>query len=323
MVRLVDDLLDVSRITRGEIELRPQQVELSGVLAKGVEMASMLLEQRQHRLSLDVEPGVKWVGDPARLAQVISNLLTNAARYTNVGGDIHLRAWWTAADRLAVSVRDNGIGLSPEQLPKLFDLFFQAKQTLDRPEGGLGIGLALVKSLVEMHGGTVRAFSEGLGRGSEFVVELPLLSLDSVLPENTPSEDDRAKTYADHRHLLVAVVDDNADNADLMGALLRAEGFSVVVFHDPASALAGFSERCPDLAILDIGLPVMDGYELAAQLRKLPGGERCQLVALTGYGQQEDRDRSAASGFQCHLVKPAKQEDVVSNVRKLLDADRS
>jgi PAS domain S-box-containing protein len=324
LVRLVDDLLDVSRITRGKVELRSCEVGLTEVLTRAVEMASLLLEQRQHQLSVDIEPDLHWTGDPARLAQVVSNLLTNAARYTSVGGQIHLRACRIAPDRLGISVRDNGVGIAPAQIPCVFELFYQGKQTVDRPEGGLGIGLALVKNLVELHGGTVAAHSEGLGLGSEFVVELPLL------PEaaNDAQSGQRpvpglvvavgTSTTAHTQPKRVVVVDDNADNADLLGELLEAEGFQVAVFHDPAQALASIPAQRPDVAILDIGLPVMDGYELANRIRQLPEGRACRLIALSGYGQREDKARSKAGGFSYHLVKPAEPNEVLATVHRLV-----
>lgn len=329
LVRLVDDLLDVSRITRGKVELRSCEVGLTEVLTRAIEMASLLLEQRQHRLEIDIQPKLSWVGDPARLAQVVSNLLTNAARYTSVGGQIRLRAWQVAPDRLAISVRDNGVGIAPQQVPRLFELFYQGKQTLDRPEGGLGIGLALVKNLVELHGGTVEAFSEGLGCGSEFVVQLPIVPVPAAAVPTSKDRSMQGLGVQDGEMAgapvepatpgRIVVVDDNADNADLLGELMRAEGFDVAVFHDPAQALASISQQCPDVAILDIGLPVMDGYELARRMRELPGGAQCRLIALSGYGQREDKARSRASGFSCHLVKPAEPAEVLATVCRLIE----
>jgi PAS domain S-box-containing protein len=324
LVRLVDDLLDVSRITRGKVELRSREVGLTEVLTRAIEMAGLLLEQRQHRLEIDIQPRLSWVGDPARLAQVVSNLLTNAARYTSVGGEIRLRAWQLAPDRLAISVRDNGVGIAPKQIPRLFELFYQGKQTVDRPEGGLGIGLALVKNLVELHGGTVEAFSDGLGCGSEFVVQLPIVPVLAAVrkPEDRLVQglDGQAAEPAEQTTPgRIVVVDDNADNADLLGELMRAEGFDVAVFHDPAQALASIAQQCPDVAILDIGLPVMDGYELARRIQELPGGAECRLIALSGYGQREDKARSRASGFSCHLVKPAEPAEVLATVCRLIE----
>jgi PAS domain S-box-containing protein len=325
LVRLVDDLLDVSRITGGKVELRSCEVGLTEVLTRAVEMASLLLEQRQHQLHVDIQPHLRWVGDPARLAQVVSNLLTNAARYTSVGGTIQLRAWQIAPDTLGISVRDNGIGIDAAQIPRLFELFYQGKQSVDRPQGGLGIGLALVKNLVELHGGTVEAFSDGLGRGSEFVVRLPVMANLATEPETGRDREQGLGGSVDEpaihaKPTRIVVVDDNADNADLLGELLEAEGFEVTVFHDPARALASISEHCPDLAILDIGLPAMDGYELASRIRQLPEGGRCRLIALSGYGQRQDKARSSASGFSHHLVKPADPAEVLATVHRMVGA---
>jgi signal transduction histidine kinase len=299
LIRLVDDLLDVSRITRGKVELRSESVEIAQVLAKSVEMASMLFEQRRHRLTIEVaSTGLLWRGDATRLAQVVSNLLTNAARYTDPGGDVRLVAT-RQGDQIAISVRDSGRGLSAELRPRVFELFFQGHQGVDRAEGGLGIGLALVKNLVELHGGTVEAHSEGPGCGSEFIVRLPMMgaegrTADEVRPEGSIRE-------AASRRILI--VDDNADAADMVGTLLRASGHRVVVAHDPVDALGLVEAFGPEIALLDIGLPVMDGYELAARLREKTRSP-CRLFALTGYGQDADRKRSEAAGFDGHLVKP-------------------
>jgi PAS domain S-box-containing protein len=300
LIRLVDDLLDVSRITRGKVELRTETVEIAQVLARAVEMASMLFEQRRHRLTIDVaSTGLLWCGDATRLAQVVSNLLTNAARYTDAGGDIRLRAT-REGDQVAISVKDNGRGLSPELRPRVFELFFQGHRGLDRAEGGLGIGLALVKNLVELHGGTVEALSEGPGQGSEFIVRLSLAHAEERADTAQRTEGALDPSTAQRR---VLVVDDNTDAADMIATLLRTRGHRVVVAHDPVEALGQLEGFAPEVALLDIGLPVMDGYELAAQLRRL-SKRPCRLIALTGYGQDADRKRSDAAGFDGHLVKP-------------------
>jgi signal transduction histidine kinase len=295
--RLVDDLLDVSRITRGKIELSRQRLELSEVIARAIEMASPLLEQRQHHLTLSVPSrGLAVEGDPMRLAQIFSNILTNAAKYTQPGGQISVTAR-DEGERIVVSVRDNGMGIDPRMLPQIFELFVQAQRTLDRSDGGLGLGLAIVRSLVALHGGTVRAESAGLGKGSEFVVELPPSDrqLDGFLLQT-----DRAAAPGTGRRILV--VDDNIDAAELLGDLLRHEGHEVCIAHDGPAALDVSSVFHPDTALLDIGLPVMDGYELARRLREqLP---EVKLVAITGYGQQSDMDNAKAAGFDRHLVKP-------------------
>ncbi len=303
LIRLVDDLLDVSRITQGKVELRSESVEIAQVLAKAVEMASLLFEQRRHQLTIDVpSTGLLWRGDSTRLAQVVSNLLTNAARYTEPGGFVWLRAT-RELDQVVISVKDTGKGLSPEMLTRAFQLFFQGHQGIDRAAGGLGIGLALVKNLVELHGGTVEARSAGPGCGSEFIVRLPAVAVMATRTGRKLVE--VGALGAAQRRILV--VDDNADAADLLGMLLRASGHEVLIAHDPVSALDVAASFDPEIALLDIGLPVMDGYELGAHLRERtkPG---CRLIALTGYGQESDRQRSEAAGFDSHLVKPIDAE---------------
>lgn len=320
LVRLVDDLLDISKVTRGKIELQREDARVGDVLAKALEMASLLLEQRRHRVSVEVEPGLRWRGDPVRLAQVVSNLLTNAARYTPPGGDVRLAARRVGDEALEISVADNGIGISAEVLPKVFELFYQAHRTMDRAEGGLGIGLALVKSLVEMHGGTVSAHSDGPGQGSRFTLRLPLGAGASgeagqaALPglDAAPAETRSASRAR------VLLVDDNVDAAVTLGHLLRIAGHEVEVHHDPVSALAAVARFGPTVAVLDIGLPVMDGYELALRMRQQGLPEDCVLVALTGYGQEADRERSRAAGFRHHLVKPVAPDVILELVDQLL-----
>jgi len=316
LIRLVDDLLDVSRITRGKVELRKETVTIAQVVTKAVEMASMLFEQRGHHLAIDVPPiGLPWHGDATRLAQVIANLLTNAARYTEPGGNVWLHACKDGAD-VVISVRDDGRGMEPELLAHAFDLFFQGQQGVDRSEGGLGIGLALVRNLVELHGGTVGAHSEGRGKGCEFTVRLPANVAaeggESGLP--LPAEP-RPAPAGEGRHVLI--VDDNVDAADSLAALLQARGHHVKVVYDPVAAIRLARGFAPDLALLDIGLPVMDGYELATQLRQLPALGVARFVALTGYGQSGDRERSIAAGFDHHLVKPVHVDELVRLVERV------
>jgi PAS domain S-box-containing protein len=289
LVRLVDDLLDVARVTRGKIELRCQRIDIAQPLAKAVEMANQLLERRGHRFELDIERGLDWEGDPVRLAQVVSNLLSNAARYTDPGGHIALRAARDGAGWLRISVTDNGIGLEPDMLAAVFGLFVQGQRSIARSEGGLGIGLALVKNIVELHGGTVEAHSEGKGKGSAFIVRLPLASGGAGAG---------------------LVVDDNVDAALMLGRLFEAHGHVVEVFHDGLGALASAQRFLPDIAVLDIGLPGLDGYQLAVRLREQLGAHPCRLIALTGYGQDADRLRSSAAGFEQHLIKPIGAEQV-------------
>ena len=307
LVRLVDDLLDVSRVTRGKVELKCERIELAQPLGKAVEMARPLLAQHRHHLDVEIEPGLVWEGDPMRLAQVVSNLLTNAARYTPPGGRVRLRARGEDDASVRLSVTDTGIGMTPELRAHVFDLFFQGQRNIDRAEGGLGIGLALVKNIVELHGGRVEAHSDGPGAGSEFVVLLPRRAPAACLaPDVAPAQ--RAPAAERRRVLLV---DDNVDGADTLARLLAAHGHEVRVFHEPVAALAAVPGFLPDMAVLDIGLPVLDGYEMARRLRVLLDGHPCRLVALTGYGLDADRERSAEAGFDRHLVKPVNPDLVV------------
>ena len=306
LVRLVDDLLDVARATRGQIELKIEQVDVSLPVTKAVEMASPLLAQRGHRLALEIEPGMLWEGDAMRLAQVVSNLLTNAARYTEPGGEVKLQARRGDPGWLRIGVSDNGIGLAPEMLEQVFGLFFQGKRSVDRTEGGLGIGLALVRNIVELHGGSVEAHSGGLGQGSEFVVCLPLKNSNAA-PETADTAEEPQQAGKRQR---ILVVDDNVDAADMLGQLLTAHGHQVAVFNDPFAALEAAGRLQPDLAVLDIGLPGLDGYELATRLRSVLGKHPCRLVALSGYGQDGDRQRSEEAGFAQHLVKPIGPEQL-------------
>ncbi len=320
LVRLVDDLLDISRITRGKIELKKRTVRVADVLANAVEMASLLLEQRRHQLSVDIEPDLVWSVDATRLAQVVSNLLTNAARYTPIGGQVRLAAWREGVDTIVVSVRDNGMGIPTKMLPRVFDLFFQGKRSLDRAEGGLGIGLALVKSLVEMHGGRVSAFSAGLERGSEFEIRVAAAPPMREGTGGTGEAAGRPATLAksptpDGRRVLL--VDDNIDGVEGLALLLTEYGHEVKGVYDPASALQIFRRFEPEIAVVDIGLPVMDGYQLIAQLRTMLAGRVCVFVALTGYGQDVDRSRSREAGFDHHLVKPVDPSQLLRLISEL------
>jgi CheY-like chemotaxis protein len=275
-------------------------------------MSSPLLEHRNHRLAVDLPPvHIQLHADAVRVAQVVSNLLTNAARYTDIGGDILLSARQFEGATIEICVKDNGIGISAEMLPKVFDIFFQGVRTVSRSEGGLGIGLALVKNLVHLHGGSVHAFSEGPDCGSEFVVYLPVAAADAP-PGVRPVADESSTSPSGLRLLLV---DDNVDAVDTLASLLRVNGHEVMVEHDPAAALESIQWFVPDVAILDIGLPVMDGYELLAHLRERPELNACCFVALTGYGQDADRERSRAAGFHEHFVKPVDPGVVLDFVR--------
>jgi PAS domain S-box-containing protein len=302
LTRLVDDLLDVSRIARGKVVLKRELVELSEVVRRALEVVSPLLEQRAQRVVLDMPAtGQLVLGDAARLTQVVSNLLSNAGKYTPPGGRITINIE-SATDELILRVRDTGIGISPEVLPRVFDLFVQGAQTIDRAQGGLGLGLAIVKSLVEQHGGSVSAHSDGVDRGSELVVRLPRAH--APAPGASSSASERPSARPRQRGLRQLVVDDNEDAAEMLAAALGLQGHELHVAHDGPTALSIAATQHFDAALLDIGLPVMDGYELAMRLKELPTLQRARLVAITGYGQENDRQRALRAGFHHHLVKP-------------------
>jgi signal transduction histidine kinase/CheY-like chemotaxis protein len=304
LVRLVDDLLDVSRITRGKLELARQRTELAPIVTQAIEMASPLIEQKQHRLHVSVPAtGLEIDADPARMAQVLSNLLTNAAKYTPINGDVAIAAAREGGE-IVVSVCDTGIGIAPDTLARIFEPFVQDPQSLDRSRGGLGLGLAIVKNLVEMHGGQVNAKSGGLNRGSEFVVRIPAIGTVAATDGHGESHDFAARPNAH----TVLVVDDNVDAAQMVVESLHMLGHEAVATYDGPSALGVAPGMRPDIALLDIGLPVMDGYELARRLRDMPELEGVKLIAVTGYGQESDRQRSLAAGFDEHLVKPLRLE---------------
>jgi signal transduction histidine kinase len=313
LVRLVDDLLDVSRMTRGKVRLERRVVDAGEVITRAVEQASPLLEERRHALAVEVEPGLALHVDPSRVAQVVANLLTNAAKYTDPGGRITLRAT-RDGDMARVAVTDDGIGLSPALLPRIFDLFVQGERELDRAPGGLGIGLTIVRTMVELHGGRVHAESAGAGRGSTFTVWLPLAAAAQLAARPVLPAPGRARAG-----VRVLVVDDNEDAAELLAEALRERGHEPHVAFDGPSALALAARIHPKIGLLDLGLPVMDGYELARRLRALPGDE-VALVAVTGYGQEVDRRASALAGFAEHLVKPVDLDRVCAAVDRLASA---
>ncbi|MCD2511449.1 ATP-binding protein [Comamonas endophytica] len=308
MVRLVDDLLEVSRISGGKVELRPEPVELAAALHGAVDTCRPLLDARHHRLVLDLPGEVLRVhADPVRLSQIIANLLNNAAKYTDQGGRICLRAERDGNDALIV-VEDNGRGISQDMLPRIFDLFAQAAQTSNMAQGGIGIGLTLVRGLVEMQGGSVEAQSAGPGQGSVFTVRLPLL-LAPALPEPPAPFLGPADVPALERRR-VLVVDDNVDAAEGLSMLLDLLGMEVRTAHDGASGLKAAAEFTPGLVLLDIGMPDMDGYELARRLRAAHGAQCPTLVVVSGWGQPEDRQRSMDAGVDAHLVKPVGLEQL-------------
>lgn len=303
LTRIVDDLLEVSRITRGKIRLAPREVDLAEVVDRAVESVRHLTAARDQALRVELpSTPLRLRADPVRLGQVLSNLLHNAAKYTPPGGHIDLVAERAGHEAL-VRIRDDGVGIPRALLDRVFDLFVQADRTLDRSEGGLGIGLTLARRLVEMHGGQIQATSEGPGRGSEFVVRLPLLAAGEAVAEPlAPAAPDAAAPQNGARRVLV--VDDNADAADLLCDLLRQHGHQVRVARDGLSALAEVGSFHPDVLLLDIGLPGLDGYEVAARVRGQNDRAQPLLVAVTGYGQASDRRRSLEAGFDHHLVKP-------------------
>ena len=311
--RLVDDLLDVSRIASGKFELRRRPMELAEALEKAVEIVSPLLEERCHDLRVEVpRHGLRVYGDGVRLSQLFANLLTNAAKYTRQTGHIVVAAQ-TEVDEIVVRVRDDGIGIPPELLPRIFHLFVQGGRG-PATQGGLGLGLALVKSLVTLHGGSVTARSAGVDRGSEFVVRLPALR-EGVAEESAdfPAPGARATSLKKR----VMVVDDNRDAAEMLAEALRIEGHEVSVAHDGPEALSLLDEREFDVSILDLGLPMMDGYELAQRIRQDGRCAATRLIAVTGYGQENDVARARAAGFDLHLVKPVELESVLLAVESL------
>ena len=300
MARLLDDLLDVSRITRNRLELRRQPVTLESVVDNAVETSRPLLDAARHRLEVALPPQQVYIdGDSTRLAQVFANLLNNAAKYTPPGGRIRLSAERTG-DEVVVSVKDNGIGFAPEMGPHLFEMFSQASPALERSQGGLGIGLSLVKALVEMHGGSVASRSAGPGTGSEFVVRLPVMAPDSGFAATHAGA---AVATDTGRRWRVLVVDDLKDAADSLGVLLQTLGHEAHVAYDGEQAVAAARRLKPEVVFLDLGMPKVNGYEACRMIRN-DFGNAIFLVALTGWGQDEDRRRSAAAGFDRHLVKP-------------------
>jgi len=298
-VRLVDDLMDVSRITRGKIELRRERVRLDAVVSSAVEISHPLIEQLGHRLTVVLpDHPVTLDADLTRLAQVFSNLLTNAAKYTERGGDIRLTAKQDGSD-VVVSVKDTGIGIPTDKLESIFDMFSQVDRSLERSQGGLGIGLTLVKRLVEMHGGKIEARSEGPGRGAEFVMRLPV-----AVEESSPPQAEREEPATPKSKLHILIVDDNRDGADSLAMMLRIIGHDIVTAYDGQEGVEAAERHQPDVVLLDIGLPKLNGYEACRRIREQAGARSLVLIAVTGWGQDEDRRRSHAAGFDHHLVKP-------------------
>ncbi len=313
MVRIVDELLDVSRVNRGKIELRKQRLSVREALARAADSVSPIARTRQQKLTVSFPPRPLTIeADPVRLEQILGNLLSNAIKYTPPGGDVELRAR-ALEGQLEVRVRDTGIGIPPDALQTLFDPFVQVPGAKDYAKGGLGIGLALVRALVELHGGTVRAESAGPGQGSVFIVLLP-----GVIEGATPIEIAPVALPAQHGRVLV--VDDNVDAATTLAEAVRFDGHEVRVAHDGPSALREARDFSPEVVLLDIGLPGMDGYEVVRRLRELPQARDAHVVALTGFGQQSDRQRALAAGFDEHLVKPVDLATITSVLRRRLGA---
>ena len=305
--RLVDDLLDVARITRGDIELRKESLDLHYVLTRAIESVNPLIEERRHLLTIKfADASATLFGDLTRLTQVFANLLTNAAKYTDPQGTIVVTTR-VLKDHVSITIEDNGVGISAELYPRLFTIFEQGSSTIERSRGGLGIGLALVRKFVELHGGSVNATSAGVGCGSEFTVLLPLLhhAVEPIAPS--------ASTIGPPTNAVrVLLVDDNRDALESMVMLLQSCGYPVLAVDNPIDALKVASDYAPTVALIDIGLPVMDGYQLGAALRQQCAAQPLRLIALTGYGQAKDRARSILAGFDGHLVKPARIEELIA-----------
>jgi CheY-like chemotaxis protein len=320
LTRLVDDLLEVSRITMGKIELRTELVELAAVIRSAVETSRPLIDAARHQLAISLpRQPIVLKADPTRLAQVIANLLNNAAKYTPEGGQIWLAAE-AAGPRAVIRVRDNGAGIAPDLLPRVFDKFGQLGRDEARSHGGLGIGLTLAASLVHLHGGTIEAHSEGPGCGSEFTVRLPLVA--SGVPLAVPAKPLEAiKLPVPPRRVLV--VDDTRDSAFILSKLLEILGHRVLTATSAAAALESARRQRPDVVISDIAMPDMDGYELARRLRREAGMEGVVLVALTGYGQDGDRQRAKEAGFDQHVVKPVSLETLQMLFASLSDPPAS
>ncbi len=312
MVRLVDDLMDVSRITRGRLELRKKRIDFSAVVKTALETSRPLIDANRHMLNVNVpsEP-IQLDADLTRLSQVFSNLLNNAAKYTPDGGHIEFTAKRRDGE-VIVSVKDSGSGIPPAMLSKVFEMFTQVDRTLERAQGGMGIGLTLVKKLVELHGGTVEARSAGTGQGSEFIVRLPIL--ESSAPLRTADASGLRRATAGLR---ILVVDDNNDAAETLSMMLTMMGHQVRVFHDGLAGVEAARESMPDVMLLDIGLPFVDGYEVCRRIRSLPGGDKPVIIACTGWGQDEDRRLSQEAGFTTHIVKPVDPVELEKFIARL------
>ncbi len=317
MVRLVDDLLDISRITHGKIKLKQERLRLTEVLNQAVETTRPLLIPARHELTVSLTHDSLFVlGDETRLVQIFANILNNAGKYTDPGGQIHL-ATKVDGSRVQVRVTDTGVGIAPTTLPHIFDLFNQVEPSLQRSQGGLGIGLAIVRRLVEMHGGSVEARSDGIGKGSEFLVTLPLVEGHTELSRSLSPKSDMPSTAQQTKML---VVDDNRDAARSLTLLLKATGSDVRTAHDGPEALTIAETFQPDIVLLDIGLPGLNGYDICRRLRAQPIGQSLRVIAVSGWGNESDRVQSREAGFDAHLVKPINFVDLLKLLRAFQDA---
>ena len=309
LVRLVEDLLDISRITRGVVSLRNEVLDAVTVVRRAAETVGPLMERRQHDLEVSVGKKALWLeGDATRLEQLVANLLTNSAKYTDPGGRVEVAAR-RDGDTIVITVRDNGIGISAKQLPDVFELFSQSDRSSDRATGGLGIGLTLVRSIAQLHGGSVDAQSGGLGQGSEFTVRLPALAEDARRESARRRSASSVDAFPPRR---ILIVDDNEDAALALSGVLETYGHTVHQAHDGPSSLEAAALHRPQAILLDIGLPGLDGYEVAKRLRRNPHLSHVLLIAISGYCQDEDRQRSRAAGFDHHLAKPTDHRELLA-----------
>jgi PAS domain S-box-containing protein len=312
MALLLDDLLDISRVTRGTLTLRMEETDLASMIDAAVEIARPLIDGKRHQLSIEIRnKHQRFHADPLRIAQVLANLLTNAAKYTDPQGQISLDAD-CESEQVVIRVADNGIGVSPESMPKIFEMFAQVSSSRDKSEGGLGIGLALARGLIDLHGGSIDGRSAGLGRGSEFTVRFPKRA------RNIKSDPAAApKPIAERPRLRILLADDNRDAAESLAALLEIDGHEVVVVHDGPAAIEAFLEIRPQLALLDIGMPGLNGYEVAKKIRQSHRDSATKLVAITGWGQDDDKTRAIEAGFDYHLTKPVELERLTEIMQML------